>query len=322
MPPQPRVLVTGAAGQLGRALVRERIAAGCTVHALVRTPAQAIALRAEGAEIYAGALADTGLVATAARGVDVVYHLAGGVRGAGHATPDVLNREGTEALLRALEGARGAGPVVVLASSAAVYGDRSGLWVDETYPTSPQSRYGESKVAAEALLLASGHRARVARIGMVLGVGPEGPLRVVQLARRRAWLPGDGVNHVPVVHLDDALGGLRAIAEQGEDGAVVHLAAPTTPTLRETMDALARAQGSPPPRFVGTWVPSALQRRGTAAVEAGFARVGLRPPVTPDTLALWTASVRLRTERLAALGCAWRAEDPVAAVAGALARGA
>jgi hypothetical protein len=57
-------------------------------------------------------------------------------------------------------------------------------------------------------------------------------------------------------------------------------------------------------------------------VEAGFARVGLRPPVTPDTLALWTASVRLRTERLAALGCAWRAEDPVAAVAGALARGA
>ncbi len=305
-----RALVTGAAGQLGRALVRELRARDVAVNALVRTPIQAQDLRAEGADIYAGTLSDTALLATAARGVDVVFHLAGGVRGAGDATADVLNRDGTARLLEAL---RGLDPVVVFASSAAVHGDRSGLWVGEDYPAHPDTAYGASKLAAERLLRGSGHRVRIARLGMVLGVGPTGPMRAMHLGRLRggrAWLPGDGTNHVPVVHLEDALAALILLAETGDDGTVAHIAAPGTPSLRDVFAALASAAGAPPARFLGTWIPSAIQRRAAGLVERTGARAGLRPPVTPDTLTLWSASVRLRTDTLAGLGFAFRHGEP------------
>ena len=65
------------------------------------------------------------------------------------------NVDGTVELLRAM---RRAGVTrLVFSSSAAVYGNAPGEWIDETTPLQPINPYGASKAAAEALLAEACH---------------------------------------------------------------------------------------------------------------------------------------------------------------------
>jgi nucleoside-diphosphate-sugar epimerase len=86
--PGPRILVTGAAGFLGAAVVREFAAAGARVRALTRTPAAAADLLAtidgKGApiELVIGSLGQHHTETDAVAGCDIVVHAAGALRGA------------------------------------------------------------------------------------------------------------------------------------------------------------------------------------------------------------------------------------------------
>ncbi len=306
------VFVTGASGQLGRPLVRALVARGDRVSALVGTDAAAELARGDGARAVRGRLEDGSALADGLRGCDLVVHLAGGVRGRGSVDADALNRIGTE---RVIDAARTAGsPTIVFASTCAVYGDRSGLWVPEDYPTSPNTAYGASKVAAENALLSSGLRVRVARIAAVFGPG----FRFLQregMKSGTAWLPGEGRNHVPLVHVDDAVGVLLAVADRGEDGRTYHVSGRSTPTLAEFYTAVHARAGGTPVRFWSTWVPSALQFGAAALNERLASRLGLKPRFTADNLRLFTASVRLRVERLEKeLGYTWVHADHLGAL--------
>src|ERR1700749_3763300 len=69
-----KVLVTGATGDTGRATVRESIALGLNVRAMVRVrDARSDALEALGAEIVVGDLLDINTVRDAMKGVDAAY---------------------------------------------------------------------------------------------------------------------------------------------------------------------------------------------------------------------------------------------------------
>lgn len=71
-----RVLVTGAAGKTGRAVVRALSTAGFSVRALVRRESQRAALEARGARESAVAdMLDGEALADAAQSVDAVYHI-------------------------------------------------------------------------------------------------------------------------------------------------------------------------------------------------------------------------------------------------------
>jgi nucleoside-diphosphate-sugar epimerase len=309
------VLVTGGTGRIGAPLVRALLARGARVSVLTRDPARAAALADAGAKLVRGSLFDAGL-ADAARGASTVYHLAGGVRGRGTDTPDKLNREGTLAVLDAVRGRTLR--AFVLASSGAVYGDRSGLWVGEDYPASPNTRYGESKAAAEAAVQASGVPFRVARIAATYGPG-FAFLLADQMRAGRAWLPGEGRNHVPVGHVDDIVAALLRLGEDDASG-VYHLAGRTTPTLKEFYTSVHAISGGTPVRFWSTWIPSVLQLTVARANERVATRVGTLPRFTEDNLRLFTASVRLRTDRLEKdLGFTWRHPDHVEGVHAALA---
>lgn len=308
-----RIFVTGAAGRLGRLLVRQLVASGAEVVGLVSRPEGAAALDALGAKGLVGRLRDEDVVSRGARGARVLYHLAGGVRGAGADTAEVINHEGTRHLLAALHATPGWRQdlrALVFSSSVAVYGDRSGLWVDEQMPPHPNTLYGKSKVAAENILLAAareeGLPARVVRVGAVYGPGfgvmMDGPIRA-----GRAWLPGEGRNYVPSLHCEDTIAGLLRVGEAGGDGQIYNLADPNPVTQREFYATVARLVGGRPPRFWSTWVPSYLQHGVADRAERLQARLGRRPRVTPDTLKLYTASVRMKVERLEKeLGFVWK----------------
>ena len=70
------VLVTGAAGKTGRAVVRALVAGGMRVRALVCRDAQEPVVRADGAgEVVVGDLRDEASVGRAVRGAAAVYHI-------------------------------------------------------------------------------------------------------------------------------------------------------------------------------------------------------------------------------------------------------
>jgi UDP-glucose 4-epimerase len=129
-----RVLVTGAHGFLGSAIVPALSAAGVDVIA---------AGRAELAETMAGALP----------ACDAVVHLAG----LAHArAPEAEHRRvNTELTLALAAKARGAGVRrFVHASSAKALGERTeGAPANDSTPPAPQSVYGRSKLAAERGLM-------------------------------------------------------------------------------------------------------------------------------------------------------------------------
>jgi uncharacterized protein YbjT (DUF2867 family) len=70
------ILVTGAAGKTGKAVVRALATRGATVRALVRRPENAVALEALGAaEVIIARFEDSAALARAAAGVRAIYHI-------------------------------------------------------------------------------------------------------------------------------------------------------------------------------------------------------------------------------------------------------
>jgi D-erythronate 2-dehydrogenase len=164
----PNVLVTGGAGFLGARLARQLLADGALAVAgappepvtrltlVDRAPVPAdlaadhrvIAITGELSELPTGALAD----------VDVIFHLAAAVSAECEADFDLglrANLRATELLLAACRAA-GTRPVVVFASSLAVFGASQehplpAVVDDHTMPN-PQSSYGAQKVISEQLL--------------------------------------------------------------------------------------------------------------------------------------------------------------------------
>jgi len=157
-----RILITGAAGMVGRKLV-ERLARDGTLrgqritaldlHDIVEPQAPAI----EGVTVTAHAsdLARAGVAeALAAVRPDVVFHLAGIVSGEAEANFELgyrVNLDGTRALFDAVRLA-GNAPRVVFTSSIAVFGAPFPEVIPDDFHPTPLTSYGTQKLIGEALL--------------------------------------------------------------------------------------------------------------------------------------------------------------------------
>jgi len=287
---------------------------------LARTKAKAATVEALGAKCLVGDLQTAHVIEEGLDGAATLFHLAGGMRGPGQETPDRINRLGTLALIDRLK----EGPElesVVFTSSCAVYGDRSGLWVDDDMPAHPHTRYGRSKLSAEEAMLeasAAGIPVRVVRLAAVYG--PGFPFMLEDLIRSgRAWLPGEGRNYIPTIHIDDAVEGLIRIADPSAAHTRYNLADLEPATVGEFYAAVAKAVGGSPPKHWSTWVPSYVQFSAARLNERIQSRLPMRPRFTPDAIRLMTASVRMKTDRLEKeRGMIWRYPRPTDGVVEAL----
>jgi UDP-glucose 4-epimerase len=149
-----RALVTGGAGFIGSHVVDGLLARGDEV--FVVDHMQKSSEVAAGAELLRADVSDVGAMVAAFRAArpEVVFHLAAQIdvrrSVADPAVDAFVNIGGTAAVL---EAARDAGVRrVVLASTAAVYGDPEALPTPEDSPIEPLSPYGAGKAAAETYL--------------------------------------------------------------------------------------------------------------------------------------------------------------------------
>ena len=143
-----RYLVTGGAGFIGSHLVRALLEQGDFVRVLDNfSTGRRENVEGLKVEVLEGDLRDSAKVAEAVNGIDFVFHEAAFVS-VPQSMQDPLpcfeiNQRGTEILL---EAARQAGVKrVILASSAAVYGDLDIMPLEEHFPLHPLSPYAVSK---------------------------------------------------------------------------------------------------------------------------------------------------------------------------------
>lgn len=160
-----RVLVTGAAGFIGRVLVARLLEAGLGGRRLEQLIAADLSLQGlpDDARVrpVAGSVAEASVLEQAlAEPVDAVFHLASMPGGAAEAAPDLGRRTNLDATAQLLSLLRQQGrhPRFVFASTIAVYGDPLPNVVDEQTPPSPAMSYGAHKLAAEVLVADAARR--------------------------------------------------------------------------------------------------------------------------------------------------------------------
>jgi nucleoside-diphosphate-sugar epimerase len=284
------ILVTGASGFIGLHLVRALAAAGHDVRALVRSDEGAQRVRAflpagaAGLDVAYGDMGDPDSLRRAAKGCDLVHHLAGPYKGSPaelHAT----HAQGTANLLGGLE----PGTRVVLLSSMSVYGWDRAWPADHLTPPRPTSAYGVAKLAAEQLVLGwTDGETVVARTTIVYGAGDVHGMvaRIVRLLQRRlVWFPGPGTNRIHLIHVADLVAGLPLLNEKGSG--VFVFGGPEAVPLERIVALVAQGANLPSPRF---GVPPSALRPVAAGLEAAWSAMGLagEPPLTRHSVEVAT----------------------------------
>jgi GDP-4-dehydro-6-deoxy-D-mannose reductase len=274
------VLVTGADGFVGRWVLRALVAAGHQVVGAVQPgpPREDGLSDAERAAVLwiPLELGDLRSVQQlAARPYDAVIHLAA-IASGGDALRDpgvawAVNAAGTARLLGEFGRRRRAGeadPVVLVVSTAEVYGTGNGRPLVETDPVSPRSPYAASKAGAELAALETrartGLRVLIARAFPHTGPGQDERFVAPAFARRLRGARLAGARVVKVGNLEpvrdfldvrDVAAAYTALIARGTSGEVYNVASGKGVSLQELFDRLAAIVGvkaipEPDPEFM------------------------------------------------------------------------
>jgi dihydroflavonol-4-reductase len=262
-----RVVVTGGAGFIGRAVVGRLVERGDEIVALVREPARATHLVHDGVTLVRSSLDDPAALVHAMHAADAVIHAAGsyriGIKQAERAAMLDANLGATE---RVLDAAIEAGAQrIVYVSTLNVLGDTHGATPDESYRRPPGegflSWYDETKVRAHEAAeerIAAGAPIVVAMPGQTYGphdrslashqleLAHAGRLRYIAFADTGlAW-----------VHVDDLADGIVAALDRGRLGEPYGFGGDMH-RMGDSIAIAARVGGRRPPRL---GIPTGLLR--------------------------------------------------------------
>lgn len=276
------VLVTGAAGFIGRSVVKKARGRGWKVTSVARGSA------------------DGDIVTDLRHPVqgwpvpDAVIHLAGSYAGCSAKEFAVSDLAIAKNLIE--WGLREKVPRWVFASAAEVYGDVTGV-ATERSPCKPVIPYGRAKLEIEEMLKKSGFpEVVICRLGEVYG--PNGRiLKELNGRLRSGFCPWPGNGEVPLsfLHVEDAAEVLVQACEAGTPGFNTYNVCDGEPaTWKQFLDVMASLLGTRPPYFLPK------QIAGAYAIGMSWAdRIMKRPAsVTPYVLRLLITSKVLSCARL------------------------
>ncbi len=245
-----RVLVTGASGHIGSAVVPELLAAGHEVTGLARSEDSAAALTAAGAEVHRGDLDDLEGLKHAATAADGVIHLAfkhEAMRSGDFLGAIAADMSAIEAIGAALEGS--GKPFVstsgTLMLTFAGITDRAGTELDVVE--------GGPRVDAENAVVGlaeHGVRSSIVRLPPLVhstldhhGFGPT----LISIARQKgvSGYVGEGANRWPAVHTVDAARVYRLALEGATPGTRLHAVADEGVPFRQIAGTIANKLGVP-----------------------------------------------------------------------------
>lgn len=270
------LLLTGATGLLGHAVVRRLTERGVPVRCLVRDPRRLGPERVR-VQLAIGDLADPASWRNALRGVDTVIHLAGGARDQPGATVEELNGLAAWRLLRAAERVRA----------------RHFVWITPlgATPHHPM-RMQRAKALAAAALAESSIPTTTFAHSLIYAPGD----RHLRWLERLGYLPavplvGRGIARTQPLWAEDAADCVLAALERvPDDHARYELAGPETLTQRDFVRMVLAASG---------------RRRRTVPLPLAGLRAALHAEETlagPASLLTWDDAQMLAVEMLSARG--------------------
>jgi 2-alkyl-3-oxoalkanoate reductase len=288
---RPSVVVTGANGLLGSAVVKHLIREGEFVRLFVRRLPPPEILHHPQVEVVLGDLGDPDAVSRALQGSTAVFHI-GAAMGGGQAAHESATIVGTRNVVEACLAHRI--PRMIYVSSLSVIdwaGHQASQPVTESATLEPEAQrrgfYTQGKLDAEQVVLAAAREKSlpvvILRPGQIWAdTSPLITAAVGIRAGNRLVVIGDDANLLPLVHLDDVVQAI-ALAAKSEfcHGEIFQIVDDELVTRKELVSLLIRARE---PKLKLIHIPLRLACLLAACVDL-LARVLNRPaPVSPYRL--------------------------------------
>jgi nucleoside-diphosphate-sugar epimerase len=297
-----KILVTGAAGDIGSRLIPALIEKGHQVKALVRRSSEQVKkLEKAGAEIKLADVTKIEELTGVCQNIDIVFHLAAVLWVKDPAKEIIpINYGGTKNVAQVCSAAKI--KQFIFPSIALVIGSHQRL----TTELPPSKGTGKTtSLHAEAKRLAEEHLLMLHKKGVLpvtilrLGAvyGPD--IKLIELMKKLIrWglyrIPGSGQNLLSLVHIDDAIQAMLLVIEKEiAKGKIYNIADDHPITAKEFTSILAKALGKREP---GT-IPVSLARLGAPLVKTWASLTGGKPFLTEEIISLSISSYAMDNRR-------------------------
>lgn len=233
-----KVLLTGGTGYIGSAVLKELLAKGHQVTAVVRSRSSADTVTSHGATAVIGEITDTAWLTEQLRKVDGAIHTAS----PGDETSVAFDTSISNAVVTAFGGSD---KPYLHTSGAWVYGTGDDLTEDTPFDAPAVVAW---RAEVENILLASDVHAAIIAPGIVYGHGA-GIVNLLVSAptdeQGALHLIGDGTQHWVTVHIDDLADLYVRALEQGATGYYIAVSG-QSPTVGELGEAISGSAGVHP----------------------------------------------------------------------------